>query len=205
MDHAGTVGRQTAWGTPCGPAPAPAARPAPDGATVARTRPDRSSEPPSHAPPRRGPAAPTRGAPALAPRAPHARGAGHQAQAHLSTARHGRATALEHARQPSTPPPPCWLRRSVAARNHGHAAAMTAYDSDTGDGGTLPPPSARLPPHSRHAEPNACGEPPRHTTQALGTDCPWRGRLQCIVRGRMGRARRPRDAPLSACLPCACA
>jgi hypothetical protein len=94
---------------------------------------------PRHGPRRGGPATPARGAPALAPRAPHARSAGHKAQARLSTARHGQTTALACARHPSSHPPPCWLRRAGAARHHGHAAAMTAYDPDPGGGGTLRP------------------------------------------------------------------
>ena len=51
-------------------------------------------------------------------------------------------------------------RRAVITRDDGHATGMTASDPDTGSGGREPgAPNSRLPPHARHAEPNARGEP----------------------------------------------
>ena len=38
------------------------------------------------------------------------------------------------------------------------------------------------PEHDRMHGTHAGGEPPRHERRTVTTDCPWRGRLQCIVR-----------------------
>ena len=142
-DHAGTVGRQTAWRTPRGPAPAKAGR------TSTRRCSGGIDMP--------GPP----------PRATF--DTDHTGEALwcqnevLQPWRHALRTPVEQGtRHRRVSPPRCTdgPRRLVVTRDHGHASGMTVYAPDTCGGGTLAPSSARLPTHSRRAEPNAALQAP---------------------------------------------